>query len=207
VNSLMRHWSEPNGAGNVTKYLESDELSISDRRSTPTTPDDSLQPGSAHIRATSSIIKPVSVRTPQPVAPGTKQDEEISNAEAQKPTAPTEAPMEPSTTGLPSAIFSLSTFSHMELMLLITDASHRSIRINEIAGLLRTLISMGEFQLHPDDCEKLTSLLDKICGKEIPLYSHVKAPIKFKDAIGRKFSFPWELAREWKVSSHAPGLE
>jgi hypothetical protein len=95
----------------------------------------------------------------------------------------------------------------MELMLLITDASHRSIRINEIAGLLRTLTSMGEFQLRPDDCEKLTALLDKICGKEISLYNHGKEPIRLKDAVGRKFSFPWELAKEWKVRIHAPALD
>jgi hypothetical protein len=26
-----------------------------------------------------------------------------------------------------------------------------------------------------------------------------KAPIKFKDAVGRKFSFPWHLCKSWKV--------
>jgi hypothetical protein len=27
----------------------------------------------------------------------------------------------------------------------------------------------------------------------------LKAPIKFKDAVGRKFSFPWHLCKSWKV--------
>lgn len=27
-----------------------------------------------------------------------------------------------------------------------------------------------------------------------------KAPIKFKDAVGRKFSFPWHICKTWKVS-------
>ncbi|KAF2766011.1 hypothetical protein EJ03DRAFT_278987, partial [Teratosphaeria nubilosa] len=26
----------------------------------------------------------------------------------------------------------------------------------------------------------------------------LKAPIKFKDAVGRKFSFPWHLCKTWK---------
>lgn len=26
------------------------------------------------------------------------------------------------------------------------------------------------------------------------------APLKFKDAVGRKFSFPWHLVKTWKVS-------
>jgi hypothetical protein len=35
-----------------------------------------------------------------------------------------------------------------------------------------------------------------------------KAPIRFKDAVGRKFSFPWHLCKTWKVStiSHVPLL-
>jgi len=28
----------------------------------------------------------------------------------------------------------------------------------------------------------------------------LKPPIKFKDAVGRKFSFPWHLCKTWKVS-------
>ena len=31
-----------------------------------------------------------------------------------------------------------------------------------------------------------------------------KPPIKFKDAVGRKFSFPWHLCKTWKVSSNKP---
>lgn len=27
----------------------------------------------------------------------------------------------------------------------------------------------------------------------------LKPPIKFKDAVGRKFSFPWHLCKIWKV--------
>ena len=30
----------------------------------------------------------------------------------------------------------------------------------------------------------------------------LKPPIKFKDAVGRKFSFPWHLCKTWRVSSH-----
>jgi hypothetical protein len=31
-----------------------------------------------------------------------------------------------------------------------------------------------------------------------------KAPIRFKDAVGRKFSFPWHLCKTWKVSRCNP---
>jgi hypothetical protein len=30
----------------------------------------------------------------------------------------------------------------------------------------------------------------------------LKAEVKFRDAVGRKFSFPFELCRTWSVSCH-----
>ncbi len=47
---------------------------------------------------------------------------------------------------------------------------------------------------------QLTSQLETIL-KETGNIKVVK-PIKFRDAVGRKFSFPWDLACTWAVSAH-----
>lgn len=35
-----------------------------------------------------------------------------------------------------------------------------------------------------------------------PADDDTKLPIKFKDAVGRKFSFPWRHSKTWKVGDH-----
>ncbi|KAH7406404.1 hypothetical protein DE146DRAFT_608191 [Phaeosphaeria sp. MPI-PUGE-AT-0046c] len=60
---------------------------------------------------------------------------------------------------------------------------------------------MGDCQLPPSDREHFTQLLDQVCGERQTIYKSgnvPQAPIKFKDAVGRKFSFPWELCKTWK---------
>jgi hypothetical protein len=101
-----------------------------------------------------------------------------------------------------SKVFDISALSQAELMSVMTDTPTHSARIEEVAELLRTLIPLGECQLHPEECTKLLEILDKVCGGREPVYNHaptVKPPIKFKDAVGRKFSFPWHLCKSWKV--------
>ncbi|GAB7356902.1 hypothetical protein MBLNU459_g7761t2 [Dothideomycetes sp. NU459] len=36
---------------------------------------------------------------------------------------------------------------------------------------------------------------------------HIEAPVKFEDCIGRKFTFPWEVAKSWKVSFSVHGIK
>jgi hypothetical protein len=173
---------------------------------------------------------------------GIGKEEDEPADDDQRVIASAEADIELNTVNKPSMAISLSLFSPEELMSLITDTTRRSIRIEEIAGLLRTLVSMGECQLLLGDRSKLTSSLDKICGEPlVSPYNHYealieghekalaeaktvaeelekakkaaeeeaaklkpsdapKAPVKFKDAVGRKFSFPWALCKTWKVS-------
>jgi hypothetical protein len=68
-----------------------------------------------------------------------------------------------------------------------------------LGTLLRTLVKLGDYQLSASDHVKLMWLLDTICGE--PNASGTKATIKFKDAVGRKFSYPWHLCKTWKVRS------
>ena len=184
----------------------------------------------------------VPARNSQPTVLGIGKEEDEPTANDQRSIASAKADIELDTVNKPFMAISLSLFSPEELRSLITDTTQRSIRIEEVAGLLRTLVSMGECQLPPGDCSKLTSSLDKICGEPVVSpYNHYealikghekalaeakatveeleksrkaaeeeaaklkpsdapKAPIKFKDAVGRKFSFPWHICKTWKVS-------
>jgi hypothetical protein len=48
---------------------------------------------------------------------------------------------------------------------------------------------------------------EELKRKEDALKKQVKAPIKFKDAIGRKFTFPFHCVQTWQVSKiHARSL-
>jgi hypothetical protein len=184
----------------------------------------------------------VPARNSQPTVLGIGKEEDEPTANDQRSIASAKADIELNTVNKPFMAISLSLFSPEELRSLITDTTQRSIRIEEVAGLLRTLVSMGECQLSPGDCSKLTSSLDKLCGEPVVSpYNHYealikghekalaeakatveeleksrkaaeeeaaklkpsdapKAPIKFKDAVGRKFSFPWHICKTWKVS-------
>ncbi|GAB7359304.1 hypothetical protein MBLNU230_g5956t1 [Neophaeotheca triangularis] len=46
--------------------------------------------------------------------------------------------------------------------------------------------------------EKKRKELEEEVKKNKPTPDSLKAPIKFKDAVGRKFSFPWHLCKTWK---------
>jgi hypothetical protein len=101
------------------------------------------------------------------------------------------------TTTPTSKLFSLSSFSADQLRSLISSQSSRESEIRVLGTLLRTLVKLGDYQLSASDHVRLVSLLDIICRK--PNLSGFKAPIEFKDAVGRKFSFPWQLCKTWKV--------
>lgn len=45
--------------------------------------------------------------------------------------------------------------------------------------------------------EEYKKRAEEECAKSA---SNADLPVKFKDAVGRKFSFPFHLARKWKVS-------
>jgi hypothetical protein len=49
-----------------------------------------------------------------------------------------------------------------------------------------------------EEVEKAKKLAEEEAAKVKPADAP-KAPIKFKDAVGRKFSFPWHLCKTWKV--------
>ena len=47
--------------------------------------------------------------------------------------------------------------------------------------------------------KKAKKLTEGEAERNKPKPDEVKAPIKFRDAVGRKFSFPWRLCKTWKV--------
>jgi len=50
-----------------------------------------------------------------------------------------------------------------------------------------------------DELEQKRKALEEENKKLKPGDDMLKAPIRFKDAVGRKFSFPWHLCKTWKV--------
>jgi hypothetical protein len=101
------------------------------------------------------------------------------------------------TTTPTSKLFSLSSFSADQLRSLISSQSSRESEIRVLGTLLRTLVKLGDYQLSASDHVELMPLLDLICKESNS--SGLKRPIKFKDAVGRKFSFPWHLCKTRKV--------
>jgi len=149
-------------------------------------------------------MEPAPATIPQPIISGIGKAAKTLEVDVQSPISSTEAPSALDAASTSYTPISLTTFSPTEIITLVNDSSRRSTRIRELAVLLRTLMRMGECQLDLIDSTEFASLVDQICGKEIPLYKRPpvvlsKAPIKFKDAVGRKFSFPWNLCKTWKV--------
>lgn len=103
-----------------------------------------------------------------------------------------------------SQLFSLSSFSADQLRTLISNRTSREAEIRTLGSLLRTMVKLGDYQLSKDDSATFVDLLDVLCrpAEEQELQgwsSSSKAPIKLKDAVGRKFSFPWSLCKSWQV--------
>jgi len=149
-------------------------------------------------------MEPAPATIPQPIISGIGNAAKTLEVDIQSPTSSAEALSVLDAANTSYIPISLTLFLPTEIMTLVNDSSRRSARIREVALLLRTLMRMGECQLDLVDSTGFASLVDQICGKEIPLYDRPaivlsKAPIKFKDAVGRKFSFPWDLCKTWKV--------
>ncbi|KAI5358414.1 hypothetical protein Slin15195_G108670 [Septoria linicola] len=49
-----------------------------------------------------------------------------------------------------------------------------------------------------EESEKAKKALEEQIEKSKPTPDSQKAPIRFKDAVGRKFSFPWSICKTWK---------
>lgn len=60
--------------------------------------------------------------------------------------------------------------------------------------------AIAEAKKKTEDLEKAKKTLEEEVKKHKPSPDDGKAPIKFKDAVGRKFSFPWRICKTWKVS-------
>jgi hypothetical protein len=120
---------------------------------------------------------------------------------------------EPSTEpgSVSSQLFSLSSFSADQLRTLISNRTSREAEIRTLGSLLRTMVRLGDYQLSKDDSATFVDLLDVICRpaeeQELQGSSSSKAPIKLKDAVGRKFSFPWSLCKSWQVCTITKCLE
>lgn len=100
-----------------------------------------------------------------------------------------------------SSVAFLQSFSSVELIALVTDRTAREEEVKKVGHCLRTLINIGGCQVVHEDRKLLLKLLDQICGdQDVHDSSAPRAPIKFKDAVGRKFSFPWQLCKTWKVN-------
>jgi hypothetical protein len=50
------------------------------------------------------------------------------------------------------------------------------------------------------EAEEAAKKAEEVAKKEAAAAKPPEAPIKFKDAVGRKFSFPWQICKTWKVS-------
>jgi hypothetical protein len=57
---------------------------------------------------------------------------------------------------------------------------------------------LAEVEAAKVELEKKQKELEEAAAKNKPIPDMEKAPIKFKDAVGRKFSFPWHLCKTWK---------
>jgi hypothetical protein len=57
---------------------------------------------------------------------------------------------------------------------------------------------LAEAEAAKAELEKKQKELEEAVAKAAPVPDMLKAPIKFKDAVGRKFSFPWHLCKTWK---------
>lgn len=57
---------------------------------------------------------------------------------------------------------------------------------------------LAEAEAAKAELEKKQKELEEAVAKAAPIPDMLKAPIKFKDAVGRKFSFPWHLCKTWK---------
>lgn len=57
---------------------------------------------------------------------------------------------------------------------------------------------LAEAEAARAELEKKQKELEEVVKKNEPEPDMLKAPIKFKDAVGRKFSFPWHLCKTWK---------
>ncbi|TKA26324.1 hypothetical protein B0A50_05103 [Salinomyces thailandicus] len=57
---------------------------------------------------------------------------------------------------------------------------------------------LAEAQKAHEEAQKKQKELEEEAAKNKPTPDSLKAPIKFKDAVGRKFSFPWHLCKTYK---------
>ncbi|KAK5133635.1 hypothetical protein LTR08_007489 [Meristemomyces frigidus] len=57
---------------------------------------------------------------------------------------------------------------------------------------------VAEMKKAQEETEKKHKELEEVAAKLQPTPDSLKAPIKFKDAVGRKFSFPWHLCKTFK---------
>lgn len=60
--------------------------------------------------------------------------------------------------------------------------------------------ALAEAKAETEELRKAKIAAEKAAAK-LKFLDAPKAPIKFKDAVGRKFSFPWNLCKTWKVSN------
>ena len=126
---------------------------------------------------------------------------------------------------LSSAIFPMSPFSPGTFLSIMSDQAIREEKIKAIATLLQTLVSMGEYQLNGtahrnfllllgelrgektlvrrDDTTRsdLAQIIDIIRGEQGLLRKPEvnQGSVRLKDAVGRKFMFPFQLCKTWEV--------
>lgn len=59
--------------------------------------------------------------------------------------------------------------------------------------------ALAEAKAAAEELEKAKKAAEEEAANLNPKAEENKPPIKFKDAVGRKFSFPWHLCKTWKV--------
>jgi hypothetical protein len=158
-----------------------------------------LTPNGISMRHGTKLSKQAHSSTSGSIDSGPESEEGILEGSIHKPGLSREGNREQSSANFScSTIFSLSSFSLEELRSMISNPASRAEKIKELSALLRTLVLIGECQLDTAQRGDFVRLLDAICGEREVWYKDNR-PIRFRDAVGRKFSFPWRLCKTWAV--------
>lgn len=83
------------------------------------------------------------------------------------------------------------------------EPNTQELNKNELEEKRKWDTEMQDLRKKADETEIARKQAEEEVGRLRPLRpvdDLRKAPIRFKDAVGRKFSFPWHISKSWKVS-------
>lgn len=78
------------------------------------------------------------------------------------------------------------------------DAAEKAAKDAAEAAQKEHEAKLAEATKAHEEAEKARKALEEAAEKAKPPPDAMQPPIKFKDAVGRKFSFPWHICKTWK---------